>query len=65
MARSQLPSAIDVAFDHVLWLRQKQPRLSAHEAGLVYGLVVATWGELVVDLAWLWGKIPENIRRQV
>ena len=59
----QLPPAIDVALDHVVWLRQKRRRLTARAAGEIYGLDVYTWAELVRGLADIWERLPARIRR--
>jgi hypothetical protein len=62
-SHKSLPSAIDVALDHVIWLRLRDPRLSAYQAGLPYGLSVHTWAELVQALAAIWQDLPEAVRR--
>jgi hypothetical protein len=62
---SQLPPAIDVALDHVLWLRTGDPRLTAAEAGAAFGLHVYTWAQLVRGLADIWECLPESIRHQM
>ena len=61
---SQLPPPIDVALDHVLWLRLAYPSLGAHEAGMTYGLYVYSWAELIRGLAEIWDELPEDIRRE-
>jgi hypothetical protein len=60
---TQLPPAIDVALDHVMWVRTGDPRLTAAEIGATYGLHVYTWAQLVRGVADIWEHLPEAVRR--
>jgi hypothetical protein len=63
MARSsQLPPAIDVAMDHVIWLRFAYPDIAPETAGLMIDKQASTWAEVIEAYAALWGVLPEEIR---
>jgi hypothetical protein len=61
---SQLPSAIEVALEHIIWLRASEPGLNARQAGKLYRIDVYTWPELVNALAKKWERLPKRIRSQ-
>jgi hypothetical protein len=61
--KQQLPSAIEVAFDHIDWLRARDRELTPYRAGLLYGLRVFGWIELAHALADIWLRLPEEVRR--
>lgn len=61
-----LPTPIDVALEHVIWLRLRNPQLEPQEAVAAFGpgVVVTTWAEVVRAFAAAWEALPEHIRRE-
>lgn len=57
-----LPSPIDTALDHVVWLRLTHPDLKPRAAGEALGLITMTWADVVRAYAEAWEAIPEHVR---
>ena len=60
---SQLPPAVDVATEHVTWLRFTYPNIAPETAALMIDRHASTWAEVIEAYAALWEELPENIRR--
>jgi hypothetical protein len=58
MCRQSPPAAIDVALEHVIWLRLDDPHLSPAEAGATIGAATRTWAEAVLAFAAAWDALP-------
>jgi uncharacterized protein (DUF2062 family) len=58
-----LPPAIEVALDHVVWLRLQNPRLRPYQAGAAIGATTYSWAQVVLAFAAAWEALPEDIRR--
>jgi hypothetical protein len=54
------PAAIDVALDHIIWLRLAQPLLTPRQAGAAIGATVHTWAEAVQAFAAAWEALSEH-----
>jgi hypothetical protein len=62
-SHKSLPPAIDVALEHVIWLRLADPRLLPQDAGAAIGASTASWAEVVRAYAAAWEALPEAVRR--
>jgi hypothetical protein len=61
----RLPAAIDVALDHILWLRMADPQLTPDAAGRLIGSYACyNWAQVVQAYAAAWEALPEGIRRK-
>jgi hypothetical protein len=59
---SQLPNAIDVATEHIWWLRRSHPEATPQTAAEMVGRLADTWDEVIYIYAELWDNLPESIR---
>jgi hypothetical protein len=57
-----LPLALDVALDHVVWLRLANPALSPIAAGALIGAQTDTWAAVVREYAAAWEALPVRAR---
>jgi hypothetical protein len=62
---SQLPSGIEAAIEHLIWLRTVGPQITPETAALMVDRLAATWADVIVIYAELWESLPEIIRREV
>jgi hypothetical protein len=61
--RSQyLPPAIDVALNHIVWLRMAYPDIAPETAAAILGQEAWTWAQVVQIYAAQWEGLPPNIR---
>lgn len=59
----RLPSSIDVAMDHVMWLRFHHRALTPWTAGAMIGVETRSWAEVLEAYAAAWEALPEEVRR--
>jgi hypothetical protein len=59
-----LPAALDVALDHIIWLRITHPAMSPQAAVEAIGATAHTWAEVVRAFAAAWEALPEHVRRE-
>jgi hypothetical protein len=59
---SQLPHAIDVATEHIWWLRRTHPEVTPQTAAAMIGRLADTWDEAISAYADLWDNLPKSIR---
>jgi hypothetical protein len=59
-----LPPALEVALDHIVWLRMQRPGLTPQQAGeMIDRYVCYTWAQVVQAYAAAWEALPKSIRR--
>jgi hypothetical protein len=58
-----LPPALDVALDHVIWLRMGRPGMTPQGAAGLIGARAYTWAQVVLAFAAAWEELPEDVRR--
>ena len=61
--RPQLPSAIEVAIDHIIWLRAEYPGVHPRTAAAMIGAEAESWAEVIRLYAEAWERLPEEVRR--
>jgi hypothetical protein len=62
MAR-RLPSAFEVASNHIKWLREEHAAIGPEKAAALIGAQADTWTQVVFAYAAAWRKLPERVKR--
>ena len=60
-----LPASIEVALDHIVWLRMAEPHITPQQAGNIIGSYACySWAQVVQAYAAAWEALPEGVRRK-